>query len=802
MPDLKPALQKSVTEHVDAPPPEDVATLYSWANLHGAKYRDFSSSRVAAREEARQRADEAKAAELRRLEAEAELRRQEAAQVAAREAAEAAEAERLAEMARQAESERQAVLAAQEAQREAALQRGWQPEMQERGAGEQKSRTPSLEPFFAAVLSGQEHFSSQPRAAAAASRPNPQYGRERAEQVFASGLASEIGETPAALHSYRPLVEREGSQERWAGQQNPGLSWQEGLVDSARQGGAAYPGTGSSVQQSQESRREHLQPLPGGVRDGGSGSNFGQNPGPDPQSWPYPEQDPFGEMQWAEAGNGNEEDREPVSRPAWLSGEADTRRQAASGGYADRAAAMPGQAGFAGPAMQPYSSQPPSPSAHWDLAQPQAGYGWAQIPSSQPSPWISAGHAGPRTAELQFATAGSGSGRPGVGLPERGSQERGAVEHPASGWPGAGTQEFGSGASARQVPMYRQGFSTNIGSAQPSAPVYQPATGGTMMSGGGGAMAPAGRETRLVVEDTLEGSRDRIANRWYALKTVFDPQAKAEPAPVQPPAKVPVLAVFSLAGGVGKTSLVASLGRALSSRGERTLLVDTAPYGLLPFFFGARDQRPGMLRTFNPPGASAEAPVRLVTLDPDGPEPEPEAQVSGVRMHDPNADWLPSEIKRLSRGTHRVVVDLPTASGATTRRILRLGPVVLVPVAPDMNSVVSVGAIEAFFGTQNAGLPQGSTPVLPFYMLNQFDYAMPLHIDVREVLRGQIGERLLPFALRRSAAVSEALAEGMTVIDYAPNVDVAEDYAYLAEWVRSLAAPATESYRGVRWSER
>ena len=24
---------------------DDVATLYSWANLHGAKYRDFSASR-------------------------------------------------------------------------------------------------------------------------------------------------------------------------------------------------------------------------------------------------------------------------------------------------------------------------------------------------------------------------------------------------------------------------------------------------------------------------------------------------------------------------------------------------------------------------------------------------------------------------------------------------------------------------------------------------------------------------------------------------------------------------------------
>lgn len=39
--------------------PEDVATLYSWANLHGAKYRDFSESRAVTREKARLRVQQA-----------------------------------------------------------------------------------------------------------------------------------------------------------------------------------------------------------------------------------------------------------------------------------------------------------------------------------------------------------------------------------------------------------------------------------------------------------------------------------------------------------------------------------------------------------------------------------------------------------------------------------------------------------------------------------------------------------------------------------------------------------------------
>ena len=43
-------------EPVVAETPEDVAVLYSWANLHGAKYRDFSASRREYRAQLRHRA--------------------------------------------------------------------------------------------------------------------------------------------------------------------------------------------------------------------------------------------------------------------------------------------------------------------------------------------------------------------------------------------------------------------------------------------------------------------------------------------------------------------------------------------------------------------------------------------------------------------------------------------------------------------------------------------------------------------------------------------------------------------------
>jgi len=696
MPDPNSMAPKSVNGQDDPPTPEDVATLYSWANLHGAKYRDFSSSRAEAREQARLRAEEAHAAEQRRLEEEEERRRQEEAQIAARLAAEAAEAarqaeaERLAEIARQAEAERQAVLAAQEAQRQAALQRAWQPPPAE-------AYQPGYPTSFASPDQNPDRFAAPvlpvERPLASFNPPGSSYETPAVTSQYATSLAAE-----RELHPYASThAPQSGSPQPFTQAPAPRTapaSYAEPYRPASSGGSAAQP------LQREPAQYPSFQPQP-------AASPYQQT---NYQAAAYPLADPYSPSTWA-----TPEVREAVSRPAWLAPE--------------------------------FHEQPaPAPSG------PQPGR------LQNPAPY------------------------PAMNQPARGAQNP----------PAAAAQPQTPISAQGQMPMYHQNF--------------RPAGGQMAYSGRGPGQSTTPNPGPA--DDNLGASRDRIANRWYALKSVFDPQsATVEQVPAQPPARVPVLAVFSLAGGVGKTSLVASLGRALSSRGERVLLVDTAVYGLLPFFFGARDQRPGMLRTFNPPGVSAEAPIQLVTLDPDGQPPEAQNQDANQNPNQPrnadgSQDWLASEVTRYSRGANRVLIDLPTASGSTTRRILRLNPVVLVPVSPDMNSVVSVGAIEAFFRNNGSGPHAGGKQIMPYYVLNQFDYNLPLHLDVREILRDQIGDRLLPFALRSSPAVSEALAEGMTVIDYAPTATVAEDYAHLAEWVRSLSGPATQSYRGVRWSER
>ena len=284
--------------------------------------------------------------------------------------------------------------------------------------------------------------------------------------------------------------------------------------------------------------------------------------------------------------------------------------------------------------------------------------------------------------------------------------------------------------------------------------------------------------------DTLQDSRERMAARWYALNGVFDPALPALPALVPDTpgiARTPLLLVFSLAGGVGKTSLAATLGRTLSAQGERVLLADTTSHGLLPFYFGARELRDGVLRTFSAPEGSSDSPIDLVSYN-----------MSGTGDDEPRQIALTERILGNAQGGNRLVLDLAQGTSWMVRRLAKLRPTVLVPLTPEMNSVISLQSVERLF---HGVVDEDGRPLLPYYVLNQFDANLPLHLDVREVFRRQLGDRLLHRAIRRAPAIAEAQAEGMTVLDYAPNAAVVKDYFEIAAWLRRISPPAIEGMR-------
>jgi cellulose biosynthesis protein BcsQ len=119
----------------------------------------------------------------------------------------------------------------------------------------------------------------------------------------------------------------------------------------------------------------------------------------------------------------------------------------------------------------------------------------------------------------------------------------------------------------------------------------------------------------------------------------------------------------------------------------------------------------------------------------------------------------------------------------------------LVVLVADLRSVVRVRALLDRFQEREKA---GQNPA-PHFLLNQFDSSAPLHRDLRASLAELLGERLLPFTLRRTDEAALSLAEGVTIVDYAPGSGLAEDFQRLADWI-NLWQPARpelyqESYR-------
>jgi len=241
----------------------------------------------------------------------------------------------------------------------------------------------------------------------------------------------------------------------------------------------------------------------------------------------------------------------------------------------------------------------------------------------------------------------------------------------------------------------------------------------------------------------------------------------------------PMLAVHSLAGGVGKTTLCANLARVLCSLGEQILLVDASGSGLLPFYFGANDLRPG-LRKFVAPGMTY-SPLRVIGAE------------------DVTAEWLNGDVRSAMPASNRIVFDLGPASFGLLPNIFGIASTILVPLLPDLNSILTIPRVEASLDKMRS---RGTKVPDPFYVFSEFDSESSIDQRARELVAKQCGERLLQFTIRHGAEIGPAIASRMTVVDYAPESEVSQDYVQLADWLQTVAPAKQARKSSGRWTEQ
>jgi cellulose synthase operon protein YhjQ len=250
-----------------------------------------------------------------------------------------------------------------------------------------------------------------------------------------------------------------------------------------------------------------------------------------------------------------------------------------------------------------------------------------------------------------------------------------------------------------------------------------------------------------------------------------------------------VISVVSAKGGVGKTTLTASLASVLGEAGRRVIALDLDPQNALRLYFGMPiDSIEGIARSTlaqEPWHASMFEAADGVCVLPYGALNEDDRRAFEKRL-DAQPGLLASALEALSlEPSDIVLIDTPPGASVYTRAALLSSQFVLNVVLPDAASYVAIPLMERLIDTY--ALPRADFRDYG-YVINQADQSRRLTKDVVKVLRGSLGTRLFPGVVHEDQGVGEALACDTTVIRYDPLSQATADLRACGIWLLARLA--------------
>lgn len=255
-------------------------------------------------------------------------------------------------------------------------------------------------------------------------------------------------------------------------------------------------------------------------------------------------------------------------------------------------------------------------------------------------------------------------------------------------------------------------------------------------------------------------SRTALGNLQRSLKN-----RELAPVGASSHAAVPV-SVSGAAGGVGVTTVAATLARQLSKDG-RCGLYDSSAESLLPLYFGNQQiathhHRFAGLHSVLGPSVRFLSPAMCESAD----EPTAVSLSASEQI-----------ARHFEREFDHIVFDAAREANAIE------GCLKLYVAIPDVASVIG---IQRLIGRQDGRRPAHQA----ICVLNRFDSSLALHQELRCWYEDHFEEVI---TVDNSPLVAEALAEGVTVLDWAPEADASADFIRLANAIRRAGQKSSTS---------
>lgn len=239
-----------------------------------------------------------------------------------------------------------------------------------------------------------------------------------------------------------------------------------------------------------------------------------------------------------------------------------------------------------------------------------------------------------------------------------------------------------------------------------------------------------------------------------------------------------IIALVSPTGGAGRTSLAIAAATQLSMLGRNVMLVQADAANNIEFQLGYSSRSTRGLGHAILKGEPLEQLVKTsnagFNLLPFGEiTMAQQVEIDHLLMDQPQRLTELFQQKEFADDAV-VIIDLPRWPAPWCQKVMALSDLNLITLIPDSASILGIDTLLPHL-LQSRGAS--------YFLMNRFDSAKVLHLDLWTLCKMKLSHRLLPFYLHEDQALAESLAAGLVLADYAPRSQLVEDQQKLCNWI-------------------
>lgn len=249
------------------------------------------------------------------------------------------------------------------------------------------------------------------------------------------------------------------------------------------------------------------------------------------------------------------------------------------------------------------------------------------------------------------------------------------------------------------------------------------------------------------------------------------------------------MAVFSIKGGTGKTTLSGSLGWIMAEQGHQVLLIDMDAQGHLTQLFRGK---PGKGQTKLYYSLIHEQPLSETIVPTSNPNlflipaTEDHYYLNSALLSKPWREWkLKDALQAIYPFPYDlVIIDLGANLTLSTYVALFAAKILIIPVLPDLLSYLSLKSLFTFLDKTCKNYKYSFDMI--WVLMNRMNNHRPLDRENMRALEKYYAKFLMPVMVREDLKFSEAAKERIPVTSYAPHSIAARDMKKVADFLEPI----------------